>query len=80
MCTDGISLFIAGKPPKLERGVFEDPSPPAGYRHFRMIAGDGIELLSLRIHERAGERDTVAYLRAWLAEIDPETPTLRVLP
>lgn len=60
-----------GAPPPLARGVFEDPSVPAGYRQFRAIADDGTELVCLRFHWRAEERDVVPGLRAWLNRTDP---------
>lgn len=60
-----------GAPSPLTRGVFEDPSQPAGYRQFRMIADDGTELVSLRFHWRAEERDMVPGLQAWLNRCDP---------
>lgn len=60
-----------GVPEPLPRGVFEDPSPPAGYRQFRAIAEDGTELVNLRFHWRAEERDVVPGLRAWLNRSDP---------
>jgi len=58
-------------PAPLARGVFEDPSVPAGYRQFRAIADDGTELVCLRFHWRAEERDVVPGLRAWLNRADP---------
>lgn len=60
-----------GVPEPLRRGVYEDPSPPAGYRQYRSIADDGTELVSLRVHWRAEERDVVAGLRTWLNRSDP---------
>jgi hypothetical protein len=60
-----------GAPAPLARGVFEDPSVPAGYRQFRAIADDGTELVCLRFHWRAEERDVVPGLRAWLNRADP---------
>lgn len=58
-------------PAPLLRGVIEDRSQPAGYRQFRAIAEDGTELVSLRFHWRAEERDVVPGLRAWLNRADP---------
>lgn len=60
-----------GAPAPLPRGVYEDASAPAGYRQFRAIADDGTELVSLRVHWRADERDLVPGLRAWLNRADP---------
>lgn len=60
-----------GAPDPLARGVFEDASQPAGYRQFRMIADDGTELVSLRFHWRAEERDMVPGLQSWLNRCDP---------
>jgi hypothetical protein len=60
-----------GAPTPLARGVFEERSAPAGYRQYRAIAEDGTELVSLRIHWRAEERDVVPGLRAWLNRADP---------
>lgn len=60
-----------GAPSPLARGVFEERSAPAGYRQFRAIAEDGTELVSLRFHWRAEERDVVPGLRAWLNRADP---------
>lgn len=61
----------SGAPDPLARGVFEERSAPAGYRQFRAIAEDGTELISLRFHWRAEERDVVPGLRAWLDRADP---------
>lgn len=60
-----------GAPAPAPRGVFEERSAPAGYRQFRAIAEDGTELVSLRYHWRAEERDLVPGLRAWLNRSDP---------
>jgi hypothetical protein len=60
-----------GAPRPLARGVFEDASIPAGYRQFRAIADDGTELVMIRFHWRAEERDLVPGLRAWLNRADP---------
>lgn len=58
-------------PAPLTRGVWEERSAPAGYRQFRSVADDGTELVSLRFHWRAEERDVVPGLRAWLNRSDP---------
>lgn len=66
-----VSEIPEGAPEPLPRGVFEDKSQPAGYRQFRAIADDGTELVCLRFHWRAEERDVVPGLRAWLNRVDP---------
>lgn len=58
-------------PAPLTRGVWEERSAPAGYRQFRSIAEDGTELVCLRFHWRAEERDMIPGLRAWLNRSDP---------
>jgi hypothetical protein len=66
-----VTEIAEGSPAPLARGVFEERSAPAGYRQFRAIADDGTELVSLRFHWRAEERDVVPGLRAWLNRADP---------
>jgi hypothetical protein len=66
-----VNEISEGTPAPLLRGVIEDRSQPAGYRQFRAIAEDGTELVSLRFHWRAEERDVVPGLRAWLNRADP---------
>lgn len=61
----------ASRPAPLTRGVFEDASQPADYRQFRVIAGDGTELLTLRFHWRAEVGDFVPILRELLDRADP---------
>jgi hypothetical protein len=58
------------------RGVYEDPSPPDGYRRLRAIAADGTELVNLCVHRRAENRDPVPELREWLDAVDPQRPNL----
>lgn len=64
----------------LPRGVDAVPSPPQGYRVFRAVADDGTELLYLRVHRRANDRETcpdpVLVLRRWLDDADAVKPRL----
>lgn len=66
-----VNEISEGAPAPLSRGLIEDRSQPAGYRQYRLIAEDGTELVCLRIHWRAEERDIVPGLRAWLNRADP---------
>lgn len=66
-----VNEIAEGAPAPLTRGLIEDRSQPAGYRQYRLIADDGTELVCLRIHWRAEERDIVPGLRAWLNRADP---------
>lgn len=66
-----VNEIAEGTPAPLLRGLVEDRSQPAGYRQYRLIAEDGTELVCLRIHWRAEERDIVPGLRAWLNRSDP---------
>jgi hypothetical protein len=74
-----------GTPVPLPRGVWEDPSVPAGYRQFRAIGSDGRELVSLRIHSAVSEHfreigpDPVVELRKWLAAVDLARPKLALV-
>jgi hypothetical protein len=66
----------------LPRGVYEDASPPSGYRRLRMINGQGVELATLCFHTACDEcpdQDPVVFLRAWLNESDPPVSPLRLL-
>jgi hypothetical protein len=66
-----VNEISEGTPAPLLRGLVEDRSQPAGYRQYRLIAEDGTELVCLRLHWRAEERDLVPGLRAWLNRTDP---------